>query len=72
MSRQAQRHRLADRSLEVGRRAQAALEPWAGDLQRVVPAHRVVVVELAADQPGGQRDGLEVDALRRRRPGGRS
>ena len=59
---QPQGDRLADRLLEVRRRAQAALEPGAGDLERVVPAHRVVVIELAADQARGQGDGLEIEA----------
>ena len=42
--------------------AQLALEPGAGDLERVVTGHRIVVVELAGDEPGGQGDVLEVDA----------
>ena len=51
---QAERHGLADRTLEVAGRAQAALETGAGDLERVVAAHRVVVVELAR-RSGGWR-----------------
>ena len=58
-----QRHRLADRLLEMNRRAQAALETGARDLQRVVPAHGVLVVELATDQSRREGDGFHVEAL---------
>ncbi len=62
---QADRHDLADLALEVGRRAQRPLDPGAGDLQRVVPGDRVVVVELPGHQPAGQGQGVEGDpALR--------
>ncbi len=42
---------------------QAALEAGAGDFECVLPAHRVVVVELAADQSRRQGDRLEVEAI---------
>src|SRR3954447_23801439 len=64
---QSQRHRLADGASEVVRCPQAAFEPWAGDLERVVTGHRVVVVELAADQARRQGEGLEVETLLRTR-----
>src|SRR4029079_5411555 len=60
---QSQRHGLADGPSEVGRRAQAAFETGTADLEGVVPGHRVVVIELAPDQPRDQGDGFEIEAL---------
>ena len=51
-----------DGPLEVLRRAQRPLHAGAGDLQRVAAGDGVVVVELAGHDPGGQGDGVEVDA----------
>ena len=56
---------LADLAPEVRRGAQRPLDPGAGDLQRVVTRHRVVVVELARDQAAGQGEVVEHDAGRR-------
>ena len=60
---QSQRHRLADRPLEMTGCAQAALQAGAGDLERVVTGHRVLVVELATDETRCQGDRLEVETL---------
>ena len=42
--------------------AQRALQTGAGDFKRVMAGQWVVMVELATDQPGGQRNGFEVDS----------
>ena len=53
---------LADLTLEVGRRAELALEAGARDFERVVTGDRVDFVHLARDQPCRQRQFVHVDA----------
>ena len=59
---QAHRDGLADFTGEVRRRAQRSFEPWARDLERVVPGDGVLVVEFARDEAGGERQRVERDA----------
>ena len=50
-------------------RAQVALQPGAADLERVVAGDRIVVIEIAADEAGDERELIEGDAAGA--PGGR-